>query len=56
MNRILLDTNVQIASSVAANLDAIVTRDVAGFRNSPIPVSTPAQLIAQLPPAAPGNV
>ena len=50
------EDHLQITSAVAANLDAIVTRDGAGFRNSPISVLTPAQLIAQLIPMAPGNV
>jgi hypothetical protein len=50
------EDHLQIASAVAANLDAIVTRDGAGFRNGPTSVLPPAQLIAQLTPTAPGNV
>lgn len=43
------EDHLQIASSVAANLDAIVTRDSAGFRHSPIPVLSPAEFLALLP-------
>jgi predicted nucleic acid-binding protein len=50
------EDNLQMASAVAANLDAIVTRDPAGFRVSPVPVLTPAQLIAQLATTEPGTV
>jgi len=49
------EDHLQIASAVAANLDAIVTSDETGFRQSPISVLTPAQLIAQFKPIAPGN-
>ena len=49
------EDHLQVASSVAANLDVIVTRDPAGFRNSPITILTPAQLIGQLTPSASGN-
>jgi predicted nucleic acid-binding protein len=47
------EDHLQVASALAANLDAIVTRDPAGFRASPIRVLTPAQLIVQLTPTAP---
>jgi predicted nucleic acid-binding protein len=50
------EDHLQIASAIAANLDAIVTRDDSGFRNSPITVLTPAQLVAQLKPTAPDHV
>jgi predicted nucleic acid-binding protein len=49
------EDNLQMASAVAANLDAIVTRDPTGFRISPVPVLTPAQLIAQLTTTEPGS-
>jgi len=39
---------VQIAVSIAAGIDAIVTRDAAGFTESPVPVLSPGQLINQL--------
>jgi predicted nucleic acid-binding protein len=48
------EDHLQVASSVASGLDTIVTRDPAGFRNSPISVLTPAQLLDQLTPSAPG--
>ena len=48
------EDHLQIASAVAARLDAIVTRDPADFRNSPIPVLTPAQFLDQLAPPPPG--
>ena len=50
------EDHLKLSSAVAANLDAIVTRDEAGFRHSPIAVLTPTQLIAKLTPMAPGNV
>ncbi len=39
---------MQLAAAVAAQLDAIVTRDPAGFTGAPIPVLTPETLAAQL--------
>jgi predicted nucleic acid-binding protein len=42
------EDNVQIACAVEARLDAIVTRDPRGFAGSPIPVLTPADLVARL--------
>ena len=50
------EDNLQIACAVEARLDAIVTRDPAGFLSSPIPVLTPAQLIAQLREETAGGV
>ena len=41
---------LQIASALETGLDAIVTRDPAGFAESPIQVVTAAELLAQLPP------
>lgn len=42
------EDNVQIACAIEGQLDAIVTRDPVDFAHSPIPVLTPAQLLAQL--------
>jgi predicted nucleic acid-binding protein len=42
------EDNLQIASAVEAGLEAIVTRDPAGFAHSPISVLTPAQLLQQV--------
>jgi predicted nucleic acid-binding protein len=46
------EDDVQIAAAQANGLDAIVTRDAGGFGGCPIPVFSPAQLIARLPPSA----
>jgi len=40
---------LQIASALEAGVDAIVTRDLAGFAQSPVPAITPTDLLAQLP-------
>ncbi len=42
------EDNVQIAGAIAASLDAIVTRDRTGFSHCPIPVLSPAELLARL--------
>ena len=42
------EDNLQIACSALAGLDAIVTRDKTGFEGAPVPVLTPAELLAQL--------
>jgi predicted nucleic acid-binding protein len=39
---------VQVAAAMGASLDAIVTRDVAGFVGSPIPIMSPDELVKQL--------
>lgn len=39
---------VQCASAVAAGLDAIVTRNTKDFKNSPIPVYSPAEFLNTL--------
>jgi predicted nucleic acid-binding protein len=39
---------IQIACAIGLSLDAIVTRDVNGFANSPVPVLSPATLRSQL--------
>ena len=43
-----LEDNVSLACALAASLDAIVTRDPTGFAGSPIPVLSPAELLALL--------
>jgi predicted nucleic acid-binding protein len=42
------EDNIMIAAAVAASLDAIVTRNVADFAHSPIPVWEPAELLQRL--------
>jgi predicted nucleic acid-binding protein len=42
------EDNILIAAAVTAALDAIVTRNVADFTHSPIPVWTPAELLKRL--------
>jgi predicted nucleic acid-binding protein len=48
-----LEDNVSLACALAAGLDAIVTRDPKGFAGSPVPVLSPAELLAQLPKGDP---
>jgi hypothetical protein len=43
------EDNLQMACAALAKLDAIVTRDPSGFAGSPIPVLSPAELLAQVP-------
>jgi predicted nucleic acid-binding protein len=38
----------QVAAAMAARVDAIVTRNIDDFRGSPVPVLTPAELLARL--------
>jgi len=50
---------VSRAAVLAVGLDAIVTRNGGDFAGAPIPVFTPAELLARLPqaePEAPENV
>lgn len=42
------EDGIQIASAVAAGVDAIVTRDPKGFSSSPVPVLSPAELLSEL--------
>ena len=42
------EDNLQIVCSTLADLDAIVTRDKDGFRDSLIPAFTPTELLTQL--------
>ncbi len=39
---------VQVASAIAANLDAIVTRNLSDYKNSPLPVYSPSDFLALL--------
>ena len=39
---------VQVAAAMGASLDAIVTRDIAGFAGSPISIMSPDELVKQL--------
>ncbi len=43
------EDNLQIACAINSGMDLIVTRDPRGFAHSPLPVSTPADLVARLP-------
>ena len=42
------EDNLQLAAAVEGRLDAIITRDPAGFPNSPLPVFLPGQAVAEL--------
>ena len=42
------EDNVQIASAIEAKVDRIVSRNTRDFTHSPIPVVTPAQILAEL--------
>ncbi len=39
---------IQIASAINANLDAIVTRNLSDYKNSPVPVYSPSDFLALL--------
>jgi hypothetical protein len=39
---------IQAAAAQAAHLDVVITRDVSGFKNSPVPALSPAAFLAQL--------
>ncbi len=47
------EDNVCIACAIAAEIDCIVTRDPAGFVDSPVPAVSPMELMARLAPANP---
>jgi predicted nucleic acid-binding protein len=42
------EDNLQVAAAVEGGLDAIITRDPAGYPNSPLPIYAPAQALAEL--------
>lgn len=42
------EDNVQVACAVLTDLDAVVTRDSGGFDSPPLPILSPAELLAQL--------
>lgn len=44
------EDNLQVACAMLAGLDAIVTRDSKGFAGSSVPVYSPGEWLAQLPP------
>ena len=46
-NHVDFEDSVQLSEAVKWSADVIVTRDKNGFRDSPIPVFTPADLIAK---------
>jgi len=46
---------LQIASALESSVHAIVSRDSAGFADSPIPAVSPGELLAQLPPVEPAD-
>jgi predicted nucleic acid-binding protein len=48
-----LEDNLQIAVALRSGVDVIVTRDAKGFVASPVPVLSPADLVARLPPPPP---
>ncbi len=43
-----LEDNLQIACAVMAGLEAIVTRNKGDFKESPVPVLTPTEILARL--------
>ncbi|HEV3446105.1 MAG TPA: hypothetical protein VG099_15800, partial [Gemmataceae bacterium] len=43
------EDNILLAAAVGAALDAIVTRNVADFSHSPLPVWEPVELLKPLP-------
>jgi predicted nucleic acid-binding protein len=49
------EDNIQVACAAAAGVDAVVTRDPAGFSGSAVPVLSPEELAARLtlPPSPP---
>jgi len=42
------EDNLQMACASIAGVDAIVTRDAEGFRESPVPILAPGELLARL--------
>jgi predicted nucleic acid-binding protein len=44
-----LEDAVQLACAMNENLDAIITRDLQGFVNSPITILSPGEVLASLP-------
>lgn len=50
-----IEDNLVLACATLARLDAIVTRDPKGFANSPVPVLSPAELLARIPQGIPGQ-
>jgi predicted nucleic acid-binding protein len=47
------EDSLQLACAIEAGTDAIVTRDPAGFAGAPVPVLSPADLVARLQAGSP---
>jgi predicted nucleic acid-binding protein len=47
------EDDLQLACAIQFNANAVITRDPNGFPNAPLPIWSPADLIARLPPTAP---
>jgi predicted nucleic acid-binding protein len=43
------EDNVQIACAESYGVEAIITRDAKGFKDSPVPVLTPTQALTEIP-------
>jgi predicted nucleic acid-binding protein len=48
LNSTDFEDDLQLACAERFNLDAIVTRDAAGFKNSSIPILAPGELLARI--------
>ena len=44
-----IEDNLVLACAILTRLDAIVTRDPKGFADAPLPILSPAELLALLP-------
>lgn len=49
------EDNLQLACALQIAADALVTRDPSGFPNAPLPIWSPADLVARLPPPPAGT-
>ena len=49
------EDNLQMAAAVEGRLDAIITRDPAGYSNSPAPIFLPGQALEELAKRSQGN-
>lgn len=47
------EDNLQLACAIQAGVDIIVTRDPSGFTGAPVPVLSPADLVARLQAGSP---
>ncbi len=48
-----LEDNLQQAAAIVGSVDAIITRDLTGFADSPVRSLTPQQLLVELQPTPP---